>query len=204
MDERRFRATGTTRAVLGTLAVLGLLATGACGETATMGRGARDVRMTSAGRSANGRVSEAELQEDLQRFTGQFLDGIAQAMPEAVGDRPADAVSNDAMRMALAYSSSAIDIATEPLPEIGVLDMAVFLRLNRATLAEYWVPKVLGQRGRALLRAFEESEPAFWPIAEKILSADQKAQVIARVDARRRENPEQVRVEAVRFTDFSA
>jgi hypothetical protein len=160
--------------------------------------------MTSAGGATHGRVSQAELQEDLQRFTGEFLDRGAQAMQEAVGDSPADAVSNAAMRLALAYSSSALDIATEPLPEIGVLDMVVFLRLTRATLAEYWLPKVLGERGRPLLRAFEESEAAFWPIANKILNADQKAKLIARIDTWRRQNPDQVRVEAVRFTDFAA
>ena len=204
MDERRFRPTGTPRAVLGTLAVLTVLAIGGCGQAATMGGGSRDVRMTSPHRVANGKVPQAELQEDLQRFTGQFLDRIAQATYEPIGDGPADAVSNDAMRMGLVDASSALDIATEPLPEIGVLDMAVFLRLNRATLADHWVPQVLGERGRPLLRAFEQSEPAFWPIADKILSGDQKAKLIAGIDAWRRENPDQVRVEAVRFTDFSA
>ena len=202
MDQRRPSPSRVLRAVVGTLAVLEALAASGCGSGGTMGGGAREVHLTSA-HPANGKVSQAELQEDLQRFTGQFLDRGTQAMSEIVGDSPADTVSNTAMRMGLAYSSSALDIATEPLPEVGVLDMVVFLRLNRATLAEYWVPKVLGERGRPLLRTFEESEAAFWPIADRILNADQKAKVIARIDAWRREHPDQVRVEAVRFTDFA-
>lgn len=162
------------------------------------------MHLTAHGGATRGKVSQAELQEDLQRFTGLFVDRVTQAMYGAIEESPVDATSNHVMRMSLVYSSSAFDIATEPLPELGVLDMVVFLRLGRQTTADYWVPKVLGERGRPLLRAFEESEKAFWPIADRILTPDQKAKLVAGIDAWRQEHPDQVRVEAVRFIDFAA
>jgi hypothetical protein len=194
------------------VAVLGALAVGGCSEAPTLGGGAREVRLTSARSKSgkndksdkSGKVTQAELQQGLQRFTGEFGDRISQAMYEAIQGVPPDEASNTAMRMALVYESSALDIATEPYPEVGILDMVVFLRLGRITLAEYWVPKVLGERGRPLLSAFEKSEQAFWPIADKILSPDQKATIIADIDAWHREHPDQMRVEAIRFSDFAA
>ena len=199
---------GLNRAIKGvairTVVVLEVLAVGGCGLATTSGRGAREVHLTSRAGATRGKVSQAELQEELQRFTGSFVDRVAQAMYEAIGETPADATSNEVMRMALVYSSSAFDIATEPLPEIGVLDMVVFLRLSREVTANYWVPRVLGERGQPLLRALEESERTFWPIADRILKPDQKANLMAAIDAWRQEHPDQVRVEAVRFIDFAA
>jgi hypothetical protein len=196
------------RALIGRLAFVVALALGGCACAPTTGGGAGEVRLNSTGaRGGKGtkaaKVTQAELQEELQRFTGEFEDRVTQAMYAAIGGAPADETSNQAMRLALVSVSSALDIATEPLPEIGVLDMVVFLRLNRITLADYWVPKVLGERGQPLLSAFEASEQSFWRIADTILSADQKAKLIAGIDAWHRENPDQFRVEAVRFTDFA-
>jgi hypothetical protein len=204
MDPRRAPPRRVLRARICALTAFGALVSG-CGGAATSGGAAREVHLTSASAAAraHGKVSQAELQEDLQRFSGQFTDRLTQGMYEAIGDTPADSTSNYAMRLGLVYEASALDIATEALPELGVLDMAVFLRLNRATLAEYWVPKVLGERGQPLLKAFEDSEKTFWPIVDKILRPEQKAKLIAGIDAWRRENPDQVRVEAVRFLDFS-
>ena len=192
------------RRAAGAIAVAALAAALACGHGASSTTGARDVRLTSGQTGAGGRVPQAELLEDLQRFTGQFMDHVTQAGNEVVESAPTDATSDAALRTSLLLMASALDIASEPLPELAVLDMVVFLRLARSTLADHWLPKVYGDRWRPLLVALEEAEQRFWPIATKIMSEPQKADLVSRIDAFRRANPNLVRVEAVRLTDFSA
>src|SRR5262245_24842084 len=104
-----------------------LLAACASGPTA----GARDVRFRVAGKKQGTAVSEAELQQDLQRFSGQFIDQMTQA---AASSFPATetALREAALRRLLVYDSSVIDIATGSLPEINLLDMVVFITLSRS------------------------------------------------------------------------
>lgn len=188
------RALGGAFFIIGTSAWLG------CGGHAAGSAGARDVRLTAADGGAL--VSQAELQEDLQRFTGQFMDRITQAAAEVSGER-ADPISDQALRMTLAYEASALDIATEPLPEVALLDMMVFVRLARMALVEHWIPKVYGDRGQPFAVAFEQAEAQLSDIAGKIMTDAQKAKLAALIADWRRANPGQFRVEAVRLGDFS-
>jgi hypothetical protein len=126
------------------------------------------------------------------------------ASEQVAGSGKLDALATEALRRGLLYESAALDIATEPLPEVAALDMVVFLRLNRLVLAEHWIPKVFGERGRPFLTAFEKGEEQFWPIADKILSPSMKEALIERIDEWRRKNPEQVWVEFVRGIDFAS
>jgi hypothetical protein len=176
----------------------------ACGHAGTSA-GARDVRLTSgtAGKKGGG-VPQQELQEDIQRFAAQLMERTGQVAVQIMGSNKPDEVSTEALRRALTYESAALGIATEPLPEIAVLDMLVFLRLSRQVLADYWIPKVFGERGRPFLAAFEQSEKQLWPIADKILSASQKERLIRGIDEFRAKNPDLVHVEFVRLTDFAA
>jgi hypothetical protein len=143
------------------------------------------------------------LQEDVQRFTGGLIERTGQAALEIEGSGKPDEISTEALRRALNYESAALDLASQPLPEVAVLDMLVFLRLNRRVIAEHWIPQVFGERGKAFLLAFEHAEQQFGPIADKILSASQRESLIHRVDEWRTKNPDFVLVEFVRLTDLS-
>jgi hypothetical protein len=164
--------------------------------------GVRDVRF--GGKKREGApLSQAELQQDVQRFAGQFMDRVAQAA-EPLADVKDPRVRQTAMRRVLLYGSTAVDIASGPLPELNVLDMIVFLSLSRHSLERYWNPQVFGEGGAPLLAAFEQSEHAMAPIATRLLTAEQRADLGALIDAWERANPDQHRVEGVRFIEFSA
>jgi hypothetical protein len=177
----------------------------ACGHAGTSAA-ARDVRLTSgttAGKKS-GRVPQQELQEDIQRFAALLMERTGQVAVQIMGSSKPDEVSTEALRRALTYESATLGIATEPLPEIAVLDMLVFLRLSRQVLVDYWIPKVFGERGRPFVTAFEQAEKQLWPIADRILSASQKDALIRGIEEWRAKNPELVHVEFVRLIDFAA
>jgi hypothetical protein len=108
-----------------------------------------------------------------------------------------------ALRTGLRYASASIDIATGPLPEVNLVDMLVFLRLCRETFETYWMPKLYGDAGRAVLDAFRTSEDDLWRIAGRVLSPEQRTKLYALVEEWREENPNQFQVEGVRLMDFS-
>ncbi len=168
-------------------------------------RGTKEVRFgeVHGDESAQpGKVSQAELQEDLQRFSSQFTDRITQAA-ETWKTSSDPLLQRTVMKHLLRCVSSALEIATGPYPEVNLLDMAVFVRLNREVLEEYWVPKVYGARGEPLLEAFRKSERDLSRVADKVSTPAQQERLQALIRAWRRENPDQVYVEWVRLSDFS-
>jgi hypothetical protein len=93
----------------------------------------RDVRMSSEfGRKPGEPVSQAELLEDVQRFTSDFMLRIAdRATP--LEESPSAVVREAALRRVLVYESMALDIASGPLPELNLVDMLVFVSLSRVS-----------------------------------------------------------------------
>jgi hypothetical protein len=166
---------------------------------------APDSRQTSSAihDHRSGRVTQRELQGDLHRFTEGLIARTGQAATEIERSGKPGEVSTEALRRAINYESAALDIATQPLPEVALLDTVVFLRLNRLVLTDYWIPKVLGDRGLGFLTAFEHAEQQFSPVVDKILSAAQREHLIRRIDEWRSKNPDLVLVEFMRLSDLS-
>jgi hypothetical protein len=81
--------------------------------------------------------------------------------------------------------------------------MFVFLRLSRRKMVDHWIPKVLGERGRGFATAFERSEEEISKTVDTILSPERKARLLKGIDEWYAANPELVRVEGIRLTDFS-
>lgn len=159
-------------------------------------RSARDV-------SANGkRVTEAELQQDVERFTSRFMESVAEtSAPLTLIEDPG--VRQLAMRQVLVYSSSALEIASGMTPETSLLDMMVFVSLSHRLLEKHWIPSVFGDRGQPLQDAFARAEKDIWKTSEKVMRTDQQAKLRGLVEGYLRDNPNQIRVESVRFDDFS-
>jgi hypothetical protein len=162
----------------------------------------RDVR-TPSGQSNGRRVSQVELQQNVQRIATEFLERVAEAGEHAV-DRAREPARREALvRHVLVYSASALDIATGPFPELNTLDMLVFSMLCRSALERHWIPQGLGDDGKALLAAFTHLERDMWNIAPKILDQKGATQLRELVASWKRANPDQFRVEGVRFQEFS-
>ena len=141
-----------------------------------------------------------ELQQSVQRFTGEFLDGLSEAADAIRVNDPQ--YENAAMRRLLVYSSSVLDIASGPHPVVNVLDMLVFVTLSRQALERYWVAQ-LGPHSQQLVTAFAAGEQTMWSLSDDVISHEQQAEVRALIEAWRVDHPERVRVEWVRFTDFT-
>ena len=148
-------------------------------------------------------MDEHELTQELQRFTTRFTDRVAQAM-EVLERSPSRRVRDEALRKALGYMSSAIEIATGPDPEIDLLDMLVFIRLSRTVLDKHWIPTLYAEQGLELSEVFAKSEAEISDIADRALGASRREHLASLVDAWLADNPTQVRVEGIRLADFAS
>lgn len=147
-------------------------------------------------------ISQAELQEGLQRVTSQFIERSVQAFEQLRADARPELLQSSLWHM-LRLSSSALDIATGQYPEVNLLDLMVFFRLSRLKVEEYWVPHVYGLNGEELLQALRRAEEDLMQVAQKVATEEQQHQIEELVDAWRKDNPGQIYVERVRLTEFS-
>lgn len=183
--------------------VAGLAMVAMCSGCAVLGEANRDVRLMPEGSRKGEPVSQVELQQDLQRFTSDFMSQLGEA-----GDRLYHETEprerEMAMRRVLIYASNALDIATGPYPELNLVDMIVFISLSRFAYEQHWQPKVFGERGKPLGEALSEAERQIWAMSNKILSDPQQAQFRELIGDWQKAHPDRYTVEGVRFQQFAS
>lgn len=147
-------------------------------------------------------MTQAELQQDLQRISGTMSQRISQAA-EPLAKSPEPRIAEQALRRVLLYQSSVLDIVSGQTPEANLLDLLVFTTLSRSAFEHHWVPEVFKADGLPILEALRASERDVWLLSDRVLTYEQQAQVHEYIRAWQVENPTQVWVEAVRLSDFS-
>jgi hypothetical protein len=147
---------------------------------------------------------ELELQQEMQRFATQFTDRITQATEALEESSRRQIVRDEALRKNLRYIAAAMEIATGPIAEINLVDMIVFVRLSRAALERHWIPELYGDEGAELAEIFARSDAELAAVAEHALGFNQRQELAHLIEAWLAENPDQFRVEGIRFSDFSA
>lgn len=153
------------------------------------------------GRKAEG-VTQIQLQEELQRSSSQLIERVTQSY-DSLSEMEDPESEQIALRHMLRIVSSVVDIMTGPYPEVNLLDMLAFTRLNRGVMEDYWIPEVYGAHGRELMDGFRRSEADLVKIADRVSTREQQQRLFDLVDTWRRENPKQIYVERVRLTDFA-
>lgn len=147
---------------------------------------------------------ELELQQEMQRFATQFTDRIMQATEALEASSRRKEVRDEALRKNLRYVAAALEIATGPIAAVNLVDMIVFVRLSRAVLERHWIPELYGDDGAELAHVFARSDEELAGVAERALDFAQRRQLASLIDTWLAENPDQFRVEGIRFSDFSA
>lgn len=149
------------------------------------------------------KLDEVELQEGVERVATVLMARITQAMEPLAAPEAPPQVRALALRQALLYHSSIVDIATGRFPQVNVLDLLAFIDLASATVAEYWGPRVFGAGGRPLQDALARSAQDAEQLARQVLTRAQVDEVHQLVLDWRRENLGQLRVEEVRLFGFA-
>lgn len=147
---------------------------------------------------------DLELQQEMQRFATQFTDRVMQATEALEESSRRQLVRDEALRKNLRYVAAALEIATGPIAAVNLVDMVVFVRLCRSVLERHWIPELYGDEGADLAQVFARSEEELDAVAEQTLTFEQRRQLASLIESWLAENPNQFRVEGIRFSDFAA
>lgn len=146
------------------------------------------------------KIDQVQLQDDIQRFYSRFTSRITDAL--AHDEKFTRQQGMPLLRQYILYDSEALKIATSPYPVANFLDMLVFVKLNRIVIEDYWIPKVFGKKAEPLLDAFLDSEKDLSVIAAKYTNPANLRKVDIIIYKWRLKNPDYIKVEKVRLSDF--
>jgi len=147
-------------------------------------------------------MTRAELQSAMMTFADRFAVNYGQMMIrlESKLKSPQDRVH--VSRQKYFGMSAAIEIAANSNSGVALMDMLVFVTLNRIVWEEYWQPKVFGEPGKMVGKVLRKQEADIWSISAKILTSKQQREFRELIREWRKSHPEIVRVNFIRFSDF--
>jgi hypothetical protein len=148
-------------------------------------------------------VSQAELQQDLQRFQGRFSAWLADAVDPLMND-PSPLVRRGAMDLQVRFASAALDIALGPDTDTNLLDMVTFVELARSNVLAHWVPSVFGgKQAPALAAALDRASDDVWQVARTVLSEPEEGQLRRIIERWKADHPDQLHVAQMRLPGFA-
>jgi len=147
-------------------------------------------------------MTEIELQSALMSYADRFASIISQAFEDFETLSP-PTEARQVILSDLVYSlSSVFTIAAEPNPQVGLLDMVAVTTLGRIIYAENMRQKY-GKSTEVLIAGFRQVEQDIWRIAARVLSEEQQAELRQLILLWRKNNPDKVVYNYLRFDDFA-
>ncbi len=148
-------------------------------------------------------MTEVELQSELMSYADRFASIMTQALEdfETLNPKPQ---ARQVILSDLVYSlSSVYTIAAEPNPQVGLLDMVAVTTLGRI-IYEDNIRRKYGKSTEVLVVGFRQLEKDIWRIAAKVLTKEQQAELRQLILLWRKNNPDKVVYNYLRFSDFAA
>ena len=148
-------------------------------------------------------MTEVELQSELMSYADRFASIITQAMEDFETLKPKPQ-ARQVILSDLVYSISSIyTIAAEPNPQVGLLDMVAVTTLGRI-IYEDNMRRKYGKSTTVLVAGFRQLEKDVWRVAAKVLTREQQGELRQLILYWRKNNPDKVVYNYLRFSDFAA
>jgi hypothetical protein len=161
------------------------------------------VRVVSPDKPAAAPSDPAHLQQQLMRFSDQYVAGVVAAVDELESTDPA-VTRAEVQRLRVAYAADIWMAAAGPNAYANLLDLIAVTSLTRIVVEEYWIPDVFGETALPILEVLRTSEANIWAIAATVLTEDQRAELRDAIREWREEHPEAVHAIAVRAVGAAA
>ncbi len=148
-------------------------------------------------------ITEVELQSELMSYADRFASIITQALEdfETLNPKPQ---ARQVILSDLVYSISAVyTIAAEPNPQVGLLDMVAVTTLGRMIYEEN-IRRKYGKSTQVLAAGYRQMEKDIWSITAKVLTSEQRGELRQLILLWRKNNPDKVVYNYLRFSDFAA
>ncbi len=148
-------------------------------------------------------MTEVELQSELMSYADRFASIITQSF-EVYEDLKPSPQARQFILTDLVYSiSSVYTIAAEPNPQVALLDMTAVTMLGRIIYQDN-IRRKYGKSTAVITAGFKQLESDIWRIASKVLIKEQQEELRQLILVWRKNNPDKVVYNYLRFSDFAA
>ncbi len=154
-------------------------------------------------RFGSGKLTSSEIQAQVWTFADRFVSSLSQACDEIAQEAATPAARSEANRLKLSTAHAAWSIAAIRSPIAALLDMIVMVRLQTETVEAYWNPKVFGGSGGAIVTVLQNADTELQRVARTVFTPEDLKTLSESIEQWRAENPDQVYVTHVRFTNFA-
>ena len=148
-------------------------------------------------------MTEVELQSELMSYADRFASIISQASKDYDTLKPKPQARQFILNDVIYSLSAVYTIAAEPNPQVGLLDMVAVTTLGRIIYEEN-IRRKYGKSTEVLGDGFRQLEKDIWRIAAKVLTNEQQAELRQLILLWRKNNPDKVIYNYMRFGDFAA
>ena len=147
------------------------------------------------------KMSPTVLAAEVSRFADEVTALVAQAADGFAAQAGTPQARATALTWKAGAASSAMIIATGSNPTANLLDMVVWVTLERMAFEENWLPRY-GQPVEPILAVTRELEEEIWSMADRVFTPAQQQDLRELIQEWREKHPEQIYI-SVRFRDFS-
>ena len=147
-------------------------------------------------------MSQEELQSAVISYANRFIATIGQAAFDFEKAIPTPQGRLIASARKVYSLSAATEIAAGPNPGPALLDIVVMATLNRMVWEDYWRPQVFGMPATIMVDAFKKMETDAWKLVARVMTPAQGDEFRDLILDWYSDNPGQVAVDYIRFSDF--
>jgi hypothetical protein len=148
----------------------------------------KTVRAITPGKTDQNTVDPVEVQQALMRFADEYSARLSAGLDTLRRGtnalRPAEV-----LKWKITLGSETCSIASGANAIANLLDMTVFVTVNRMGLETYWQPKVFGESAQPMLESCRNAETEIWKLAGKMLKPEQQAELHQAIETWQRQSP---------------
>jgi methyl-accepting chemotaxis protein len=183
------------------LALVPIVFSGGC-KAVDQATGANNANVGQSLKQNNGSLTRKELAQRLRRLAMSYLGDVPEACEKiAASDLPLEQRVR-ALTIRANSSDSVIAIAADPDPQVSLLNMITVLTLQRM-LAEERGEEFFGEHSKSYINATRRMEIEVWNLASQVLDEEEQKQLRELITQYRKDNPDEIYVWWVRFSEFS-
>ena len=149
------------------------------------------------------RPTALELQARLMSYADRYLSKVAQATVNYEKEVNTPEAKSFGLSTFIFPGLTVVRLAAGGDPVSDLIDMVVFVSLQREVLETGWAEEVLGSHADELIAAQKSLEAQIWKLAAEVLTPIQQTELRQLIKAWRKANPRQRFVSAVHFDEVA-
>ena len=147
-------------------------------------------------------IVKAGVRADVMNFADRLMSAFSQITINLAKKAQSSDARLEVATVRVTTIAAAIDIAAQPNAGYALLDMLVFVTLNRIVWEEYRNPRQFNSQADVIVETFKKLERDIWSIAARVLTLEQQREMRELIQEWHEKHPNAYRVNFIRLSSF--